>query len=291
MNIVKTYQNVNNQIYSISFGISKMEEIYTKRNGRVDEPHRHNYYTVLIVNKAKGQHKIDFNSYELSNKQIYFVAPGQVHQVIEEEQSFGFAMTFSNQFLIENSIRLSFIESLNLFQNYGQNPPLIPTENQFEAIEGFLNQIFNLFNSEANMKFLSIGAFLKLLLIECNNICSINPIESEIDSSGDNLIRLFKKEVEKNYKKEHSTTFYANKLFITPDHLNRTFKAKIGKTAKDYIQARIITEAKRLLYFTDLSNKEIGFELGFNEPANFSAFFKKHTQVSPSNFKKTEINL
>lgn len=291
MNIVKTYQNVNNQIDSISFGISKMEEIYTKRNGRVDEPHRHNYYTVLIVNKAKGQHKIDFNSYKLSNKQIYFVAPGQVHQVIEEEQSFGFAMTFSNQFLIENSIRLSFIESLNLFQNYGQNPPLIPTENQFEAIEGFLNQIFNLFNSEANMKFLSIGAFLKLLLIECNNICSINPIESEIDSSGDNLIRLFKKEVESNYKKEHSTTFYANKLFITPDHLNRTFKAKIGKTAKDYIQARIITEAKRLLYFTDLSNKEIGFKLGFNEPANFSAFFKKHTQVSPSNFKKTEINL
>ena len=291
MNIVKTYQNVNNKIDSISFGISKMEEIYTKRNGRVDEPHRHNYYTVLIVNKAKGQHKIDFNSYELSNKQIYFVAPGQVHQVIEEEQSFGFAMTFSNQFLIENSIQLSFIESLNLFQNYGQNPPLIPTENQFEAIEGFSNQIFNLFNSEANMKFLSIGAFLKLLLIECNNICSINPIESDIDSSGDNLIRLFKNEVEKNYKKEHSTTFYANKLFITPDHLNRTFKAKIGKTAKDYIQARIITEAKRLLYFTDLSNKEIGFELGFNEPANFSAFFKKQTQVSPSNFKKTEINL
>jgi AraC-like DNA-binding protein len=291
MDIVKTYQNVNNEIDSISFGISKMEDIYTKRNGRVDEPHRHNYYTVLIVNKAKGQHKIDFNSYELSNKQIYFVAPGQVHQVIEEEQSFGFAMTFSNQFLIENSIQLSFIESLNLFQNYGQNPPLIPTENQFEAIEGFSNQIFNLFNSEANMKFLSIGAFLKLLLIECNNICSINPIESDIDSSGDNLIRLFKKEVENNYKKEHSTTFYANKLFITPDHLNRTFKAKIGKTAKDYIQARIITEAKRLLYFTDLSNKEIGFELGFNEPANFSAFFKKQTQVSPSNFKKTEINM
>ena len=291
MNIVKTYQNVNNKIDSISFGISKMEEIYTKRNGRVDEPHRHNYYTVLIVNKAKGQHKIDFNSYELSNKQIYFVAPGQVHQVIEEEQSFGFAMTFSNQFLIENSIQLSFIESLNLFQNYGQNPPLIPSENQFEAIEGFSNQIFTLFNSDANMKFLSIGAFLKLLLIECNNICSINPIESDIDSSGDNSIRLFKKEVENNYKKEHSTTFYANKLFITPDHLNRTFKAKIGKTAKDYIQARIITEAKRLLYFTDLSNKEIGFELGFNEPANFSAFFKKQTQVSPSNFKKTEINL
>jgi AraC-like DNA-binding protein len=289
MNTFKTYQKVNSEIDSVSFGISKMEDIYTKRNGKIDEPHRHNYYTVLIINKAKGQHKIDFNSYKLSNKQIYFVAPGQVHQVIEKEKSFGFAMTFSNQFLIENSIRLSFIESLNLFQNYGQNPPLIPTDKQFEAIEGFSNEIFKLFNSEANMRFLSIGAFLKLLLIECNNICTINPIESDIDSSGDNLIRTFKKEIEKNYKEEHSTTFYANQLHITPDHLNRTVKLKIGKTAKDYIQARIITEAKKLLYFTDLSNKEIGYELGFNEPANFSAFFKKHTQLSPSKFKKIEI--
>ena len=289
MTKVKTYQKVNSEIDAASFGISKMEDIYTKRNGKIDEPHRHNYYTVLIINKAKGEHKIDFNSYKLSNKQIYFVAPGQVHQVIEKEKSYGFAMTFYNQFLIENSIRLSFIESLNLFQNYGQNPPLIPANKQFEAIEEFSNQIYNLFNSEANMKFLSIGAFLKLLLIACNNICAINPIESDVDSSGDNLIRTFKKEIENNYRKEHSTTFYANQLHITPDHLNRTVKLKIGKTAKDYIQARIITEAKRLLYFTNLSNKEIGYELGFNEPANFSAFFKKHTQVSPSNFKKIEI--
>ena len=291
MNSVKTYQKVNTEKEHVSFGISKMEDIYTKREGEADEPHRHNYYTVLIIKKAKGQHKIDFNSYELGNQQLFFVAPGQVHQVIETEKSFGLSMVFSNQFLVENFIPLSFIESLNLFQNYGQNPPLTPNRKQFDSIIEFSNQIFQLYNSNTTMKTLSIGAFLKLLLIECNNICSINPIESDIDSSGDNLIRAFKTAVNNNYKKEHSTTFYANKLFITPDHLNRTFKAKIGKTAKDYIQARIITEAKRLLYFTDLSNKEIGYELGFSEPANFSAFFKKHTQVSPSNFKKIETNV
>ncbi|PWK18704.1 AraC family transcriptional regulator [Xanthomarina spongicola] len=289
MNIVKTYQKVNSENENMSFGISKMEDIYKKRNGKVDEPHRHNYYTVLIINKAKGQHKIDFNAYGLSNKQVFFVAPGQVHQVIETEKSLGYAMTFSNQFLVENSIPLSFIDSLNLFQNYGQSPPLEPNNEQFVTIENFADNIFRLFYSNKTMKLLSIGSYLKLLLIECNNICSINPIELDVDSSGDNLIRTFKNAVNNNYKKEHSTTFYANELFITPDHLNRTFKAKIGKTAKDYIQARIITEAKRLLYFTDLSNKEIAYELGFNEPANFSAFFKKHTQLSPSNFKLHEI--
>jgi len=289
MDSVKTYQKVNSEESSVSFGISKMENIYTRRSGKVDDPHRHNYYTVLIIQQAKGLHKIDFNSYDLSNRQVFFVAPGQVHQVVETEKSFGFVMTFSNLFLIENSIPLSFIDSLNLFHNYGQSPPLSPNKEQFDVIHHYAQQIFNLFNSDAHMKLLSIGSFLKLLLIECNNICSINPIESDIDTSEDNLIRGFKKGVEKYFKKEHSTTFYANELHITPDHLNRTFKAKTGKTAKEYIQSRIITEAKRLLYFTDLTNKEIAYELGFSEPANFSAFFKKNTQLSPSSFKNNEV--
>ncbi|MGB0999004.1 MAG: AraC family transcriptional regulator [Flavobacteriales bacterium] len=273
----------------MSFGISKMEDIYAKRKGAVDEPHRHNYYTVLIINKAKGVHKIDFNSYELANQQIYFVAPGQVHQVIESEKSQGFAMTFSNQFLIENSIPLSFVESLNLFQNYGQSPPLEPKHEQFDKIELYSNEMYCLFKSDRHLKHFSIGSFLKLLLIECNNLCSINPIEENVDLSGDSVIRKFKQLVNEHYKTEHSTSFYANNLHISSDHLNRVIKTSIGKTAKNYIQSRLITEAKRLLYFTDLSNKEIGYELGFNEPANFSAFFKKHTQVSPSSFKKTEI--
>src|SRR5690554_5626412 len=193
MNTVKTYHTVNSEKENVSFGISKMEDIYTKRNGKADEPHRHNYYTALIINKAKGLHKIDFNTYELSNQQIFFVAPGQVHQVIEKDKPIGFSITFSNQFLVENSIPLSFIESLNLFQNYGQSPPLFPTKEQFEGIEDFAISIFELFNNDANMKSLSIGAFLKLLLIECNNICAINPVESDIDTTGDNLIRAFKR--------------------------------------------------------------------------------------------------
>jgi AraC-like DNA-binding protein len=288
MNPVKTYQKINAEKQDISFGISKMEDIYTKRNGKADEPHRHNYYTVLIIKKAQGLHKIDFNSYELGERQLYFVSPGQVHQVLENEKSQGYGMTFSTDFLIQNSIPLSFIASLNLFHNYGQSPPLLPNEEHFKRIENFSKQIFSLFHSATQMKNLSVGAYLKLLLIECNNICAINPIESDIDTSGDNLVRTFRTEVDKHYQQEHFTHFYARQLNISADHLNRTIKSKIGKTAKEYIQSRIITEAKRLLYFTGLSNKEIGYELGFNEPANFSAFFKKSTQISPSSFKKKE---
>ncbi len=289
MDNFKVYEKVNSAQKDIGFGISKMENIYTKRNGKPDEPHRHDYYTVLIIKEGKGIHKIDFNTYSLEDHQVYFVAPGQVHQVIEKEMSIGYSIVFSNQFLVENSISLSFIENLNLFKNYGQSPPLVLNGQQFSTIERFVSEIYNLYKGEAPMKYLSIGAFLKLVLIECNNICSINTLEFSGESPASKIIRVFKEEVDQHYKKEHSIGFYADKLFVSPNHLNRTVKTNIGKTAKEYIQARLITEAKRLLYFTELSNKEIAYTLGFDEPANFSAFFKKHTNLSPSAFKRNEL--
>ena len=289
MNTVKTYQKVNSSNENVSFGIAKMEDVFIRGSGKVDEPHRHDFFTVLVVNKAKGIHKIDFNAYDLGNNQIYFVSPGQVHQVIEEEPSIGYAMTFSSQFLIENSIQLSFIEGLNLFHDYGQSPPLSPNNEQFKKLETYASEVLNLFNNSSKMKELSIGSFLKLFLIECNNLSSINPVESNSDTTENYIITEFKKQVNESYKTEHSISYYANQLHVTPDHLNRIIKSTIGKTAKEYIQSRIITEAKRLLYFSKLSNKEIGFELSFNEPANFSAFFKKCTGLSPSNFQKKEV--
>lgn len=287
MDTVKTYDKIDARDRKASFAISKMEDIYAKRGGAKDDPHRHDYFTVLVVKKGKGLHKIDFNAYELGDLQVYFVAPGQVHQVIEEQASVGFVMTFSTQFLVENAIQLSFIESLNLFHDYGQSPPLKPSAELFDKLAFFATEIFQLFHSSAQMKTLSIGAYLKLFLIECNNICSITPDNFSYGNNENKTVLEFKELVNECYKTQHSTSYYADALHITPDHLNRIIKSTIGKTAKEYIQSRIITEAKRLIYFSQLTNKEIGYELGFSEPANFSAFFKKCTGFAPSNFVQT----
>lgn len=262
-----------------------MEDIYENRKGAIDNPHRHDYYTVLLVKDAKGEHKIDFESFAMHSQQVHFVAPGQVHQVIESSKSFGYVLTFSNQFLINNAIPISFIESLNLFQNYGYSPPLETMHDEFENIYEYGRRIEELYNSAEEMKSWSIGSYLKLLLIKCNQVCSTDPIEDHSSGSGAQLVREFKKLVNLNYKNQHSASFYAQELHVSPEHLSRIIKSLIGKTTKEYIQSRIVTEAKRLLYFTDLNTKEIAFNLGFSEPGNFSAFFKKCSGVSPSEFK------
>ncbi|MCF6350451.1 MAG: helix-turn-helix domain-containing protein, partial [Flavobacteriaceae bacterium] len=132
----------------------------------------------------------------------------------------------------------------------------------------------------------AIGASLKLFLIYCNNLCTVPKENTQLIQAGQSILKKFKNAVEKYHIEWHSSSEYANHLNITPDHLNRTIKSLIGKTAKEYIQTRISIAAKRLLYFTDLSTKEIAYQLGFSEASNFSAFFKKCTQLSPSKFRE-----
>lgn len=287
MTQIKTYQQISKQNTSLTFNISKMETSYVKRKGKKNDSHRHDYFTILLVNKANGKHFIDFNEYKMKNNQVFFVSPGQVHQVIESEQSFGHVLTFSSQFLINNNIPISFIEDLNLFNDYGNAEPMKLDKEQTSKLENYCKEILYFNNSDIKFKQEAIGASLKLFLIYCNNLCSLPKENTQIIQAGHSILKNFKNAVEKNHTEWHTSSEYANYLNITPDHLNRTVKSLIGKTAKEYIQTRVSIAAKRLLYFTDLSAKEIGYQLGFSEASNFSAFFKKCTSLSPSEFRKT----
>ncbi|GLB49086.1 AraC family transcriptional regulator [Neptunitalea lumnitzerae] len=287
MESIKTYNNVNKTNPAMSFGISRTEDIYVKHQGKPDTPHRHDFYTVLLVKTGKGTHTIDFKEFKIEDHQVFFLSPGQVHQVIEEKATYGYSMVFSSQFLIENNIPLSFIDDLNLFYDYGESPPLKLQDNQLEKLTFFAEEMLQLYKSDTPLKDFSIGSYLKLFLIQCTNLCSFKEDNLQKIETGNHTLKEFKNLVEHNYKKWHATSTYAEALNITPDHLNRTIKSLIGKTAKEYIQSRLDIEAKRMLYFSDLTTKEIGYELGFSEPSHFSSFFKKCTGHSPSSYKKS----
>lgn len=104
-------------------------------------------------------------------------------------------------------------------------------------------------------------------------------------SSQIDLLREFNFLVEQHFKTEHSVRFYADKLFKSPKTLSNNF-AKLNRSPLQIIHQRIVLEAKRLLIYTDKTAKEIAYEIGFDDASHLSRLFKKHTNTSPSDFKK-----
>lgn len=285
MDSIKTYSNISSNNASHEFKWEDMAHIYAQHQGQADSPHRHDYYTILLIKEAQGQHLLDFEAYELGKQQIYFIHPGQVHQLVETAPPQGQVLVFSSDFLVHNNIPISFVEDLHLFRSYGQHPPLELHLEQWTKIEVYLQEIQEAFKSQKKYRMTAIGALLKLLLIYCHHHCILEEENPQQLEAGQSMLKQFKSLVEQHYSTWHSSTQYAQALHITPDHLNKTIKSLLGKTAKAYLQERLTLAAKRLLYFSDLSNKEIGYELGFSEPANFSAFFKRNTGLSPTQFR------
>lgn len=78
---------------------------------------------------------------------------------------------------------------------------------------------------------------------------------------------------------------FASQLSVHVNHLNKALKDTTGKSTSELIADRIVQEAKALLRHTDWNVSEIGYCLGFQEPAHFNNFFKKKTQLTPRSFR------
>ncbi|MEN0056183.1 MAG: AraC family transcriptional regulator [Mucilaginibacter sp.] len=102
------------------------------------------------------------------------------------------------------------------------------------------------------------------------------------------ILRKFNLLVEMNFHTQHSVSYYAGRLNKSPKTLSNLFALYNYKTPIQIIQERILIEAKRLLFYTDKSAKQITYELGFEDAAYFSNFFKKHTSFSPTEFRNSK---
>lgn len=99
------------------------------------------------------------------------------------------------------------------------------------------------------------------------------------------LVKLFFNAIREHYKDEHLVKFYADLLYVSADYLSKTVKQITDKPAKSFLQEFLVKEAKGLL-LEQKSIAVISRDLGFSSKYHFSNFFKKHTSISPSAYRK-----
>lgn len=254
-----------------------------------EEGHRQQYYEIVWLKSGSGNHIIDTVNYPYSGSVLFMLSPGQLHHIQPLEQAEGFIIKFTDALFADNKDLDEYLIKTGLFDNI-QSEPLIKLNASIHAIlEDVIKKMEAEFNADEDDKEKIMLAYLKILITHISRLKRINITRgvSELDLNF-SLFQKYKVEVEKYFKTEHSVNVYAKKLATLPRTLNTLSKKYLGKTAGAIIADRIVLEAKRELYYNTKNIKEIAYELGFDDPAYFTRFFKKETGISPLEYKLKE---
>ncbi|MDO9000032.1 MAG: AraC family transcriptional regulator [Bacteroidota bacterium] len=249
-------------------------------------PHRHNFYELLIFKTEGGIHELDFRDYKIESNSLHFVSPTQVHK-LKANQSKGFVLCFTNDVLYSHlgknkSFTYSFpFYDFNTYLPYLKIKPFLFNE-IFELVES----INTIFYSENPFKNEIIKSYLHIVLLKIKHFfLEFNQNNASKILVTHPSITQFKILIDQHYPDQLNVQDYSKKLNLSPNYLNVLCKKETGKTAIQLIHERVLLEAKRLLYSTNLSIKEISFSLNFEDVPYFNRFFKKNMLVTPLDYR------
>lgn len=112
--------------------------------------------------------------------------------------------------------------------------------------------------------------------------------EAAVDNQNERRLERLTALVHQHFRSHKPAAFYAAALGISPTHLNRIVRSMTGAGAHEFINRKLLEEAKRELAFTSATAQDIGFRLGFTDPAYFSRYFRRHTGLTPKEWREAQ---
>lgn len=147
-------------------------------------------------------------------------------------------------------------------------------------------RIFEEFTVESSFKDKMLRSYLNILLIEVERVVGYVPnCLGHFDNKDERLLKFYEL-LQKNANVRRKTYQYAKELGVSVGYLNRIIKEKTGSTPAEHIRVELMNQAKVLLTTTNLSVKEIAYELGFENPSYFNTFFKSMDNSTPENYRQ-----
>ncbi len=265
---------------SESFSIRDVKDMLAGKD-MDQELHRHDFFFILALKKGSGSHEIDFAPYQIDDNSLFFMRPGQVHQLQLKAGSTGYLMQFNTDFYYPSDKAsgqlLRKASSKSLCQLDGE---------RIKKLLQILSYIFQEYSDKQEGYQDVIKANLGIFFIEFvrhrQNIEA--PVSNDVlypQERTDELLALFQTHISTNKQ----VSYYADLLNLSSYQLNAITKATLGKTCSELINEFIILEAKRFLLATSNQVNQIAYHLGYEDVSYFIRFFKKHTGFSPEAFR------
>ncbi len=159
-------------------------------------------------------------------------------------------------------------------------------QHRLETLTGVLQEEFDIVdrNQEEMLRLL-----LKRLIIRITRLARQQLVQQPFPDKELDIVRKFNVLLEEHFRTHKQVSAYADMMHRSPKTLTNVFAAHALKSPLQLIHDRVLLEAKRMLRYTGKPVKEIAFELGFEEPSQFSRFFKKQAGLTPQEYKDQAI--
>ena len=239
---------------------------------RVRYIHRDDYYIFGIIINGEIDCIIDFKHYSVSQKSLILLSPGQVHQFIFEKDLEAFMLAFNPTLLDEKT-------HYQLEQSAILHPPVYKAEECADV--SVMLELLSRQNNVAAGKYLAKA----IISILADTVIQQSRKVNQESSRRIDLMLKFRKLLREYITEERRPSFYADKLNISPIYLNEIVKEITGLSSSLYIKNEIMILAKRELFHTSDSVKEIAYRLGFADNAYFTRLFTETAGMSPNIFR------
>jgi AraC family transcriptional activator of pobA len=247
-------------------------------------PHRKEYYFLALVKAGSSRHWIDTTPYIVKPNAFYFTIPHQVHLKEEVQVFTGISLGITEEFLaLDESGSL---KKLPIIQNPDNGHELLLSDADLVFIEDLLEKMLVEYHTKNSWQNTMLLAYTKVLLIYLSRLYE-QQFTKVVPQPNRVLLNTFLSKIEEWHIRLHDVAAYADMMNISAGYLSELVKEQSGKPAIVHIHERLIMEAKRLLFHTDQSIKEIAFALGFEDASYFNRFFKRITLCTPADYRSS----
>lgn len=249
-------------------------------------PHTHTYFFILWIRKGEGVHTINFENITIKNNQIFFIAPGEVHKVLYNNDYFDdIAIPFTEDLLNLLPLNIANWIRFELFNNIGKPNIANIDLKTIKVLSMWIKQLeFLLANPNGSTKY-CVAFQLSIMLLYLKENATWSNKFKDHDSKKLEIFYKFRKLIDENLKDSHLPAFYSVKIGISEYKLSAITKEVYGLSPMKLINKEILVRAKRLFAENKLIVKEIAECLGFADVPHFANFFKKETGMTPKQFK------
>src|SRR5687767_7680458 len=254
---------VNKQTGDLAFKLFLFED-----NSYFDHLQRNNYYSLIWVKEGDGKLKTDFSEYNFGPDSLFSFTPYQPF-MFSSNLIKGIAIYFHSDFFCIHKHQTEVTCNGVLFNNIYQMPFILVDEALQNTLNKIIEQIkLEMQNPPGLTQYELLISFMKIFLISASR-SKIQQQPHAIPSKQGNkepfILQNIKEAIEKDFKSKHTPKDYAVLLNISPNALAKITKTHFNKTLTNLITERILIEAKRELYLTNKSIKEVAYELGYDD--------------------------